>query len=92
MDFIMICTYEEEGKNPELLYLFIGDGAAKTRRLLGAHPNARFDEDFVISAEGMADIAAGKLATGQTEDIAYFEPFYLKDFIAKKSVVHGLRD
>ena len=71
---------------------FIGDGAAKTRRLLGAHPNARFDEDFVISAEGMADIAAGKLATGQTEDIAYFEPFYLKDFIAKKSVVHGLRD
>ena len=70
---------------------FIGDGAAKTQPLLAHHPNARFDESFRISAEGMADIAERRLAAGQTEDIAYFEPFYLKDFVAKKSVVHGLR-
>ena len=71
--------------------VFIGDGAAKCREVLGGHPNARFDTDFRPSAEGMADIAAAKLARGEQEDVAYFEPFYLKDFVAKKSVVHGLR-
>lgn len=71
---------------------FIGDGAAKTRPILGSHPNARFDKAFTLSAEGMADTAERKLAAGKVEDIAYFEPFYLKDFVAKKSVVHGLRD
>lgn len=71
---------------------FIGDGAAKTRPLLGNHPNARFDDSFRLSAEGMIDLAAQRLAEGKTEDVAYFEPFYLKDFVAKKSVVHGLRD
>lgn len=71
---------------------FIGDGAAKTRPLLGNHPNARFDDSFRLSAEGMIDLAAQHLAEGKTEDVAYFEPFYLKDFVAKKSVVHGLRD
>lgn len=71
---------------------FIGDGAAKTRPLLGNHPNARFDDSFRLSAEGMIDLAAQRLTEGKTEDVAYFEPFYLKDFVAKKSVVHGLRD
>lgn len=70
---------------------FIGDGADKTRDILGVHPNARFDTLFRPSAEGMALTAAGKLERGDTEDVAYFEPFYLKDFVAKKSVVHGLR-
>ena len=71
--------------------MFIGDGAAKTRGILGVHPNARYDESFRISAEGMLPLAERKLANGETEDVAYFEPFYLKDFVAKKSVVHGLR-
>lgn len=71
--------------------MFIGDGAEKTRELLGTHPNARYDSDFRLSAEGMVDIAVQKLTVGQIEDVAYFEPFYLKDFVAKKSVVHGLR-
>ena len=70
---------------------FIGDGAAKTQPILGTHPNARFDPSFRISAEGMLPLAEERLAAGQTEDVAYFEPFYLKDFVAKKSVVHGLR-
>ena len=70
---------------------FIGDGTAKSRPLLAAHPNARFDEDFRPSAEGLLPTAIAKMAAGKTEDVAYFEPFYLKDFIAKKSVVHGLR-
>lgn len=71
--------------------VFVGDGAEKTRPILGNHPNALYDSQFKISAAGMAQIAEHKLAEGQTEDIAYFEPFYLKDFVAKKSTVHGLR-
>lgn len=73
------------------LVTFIGDGAAKSREVLGVHPNARFDVDFRPSAEGMLQLAEEKLARGEKEDVAYFEPFYLKDFVAKKSVVHGLR-
>lgn len=69
----------------------IGDGAEKTRSVLGVHPNARYDADFRLSAEGMLSMAEEKLQRGDTEDVAYFKPFYLKDFVAKKSVVHGLR-
>ena len=72
--------------------VFIGDGAAKTRPLLSTNPNAIYDDDFQISASGMLNEAQRKLAAGEKEDTAYFEPFYLKDFVAKKSVVHGLRD
>ena len=70
---------------------FIGDGAAKCFPLLSSHPNARLDETFSISARGLLPVALRKLAAGKTEDVAYFEPFYLKDFVAKKSVVRGLR-
>lgn len=70
---------------------FIGDGAQKTRPLLAQHPNVCYDDRFQIDASGMATIALQKLQKGEQEDVAYFEPFYLKDFVAKKSVVHGLR-
>lgn len=70
---------------------FIGDGASKTMPILSSHPNARYAPNFRISAAGMATTAFQKLQDGAVEDVAYFEPFYLKDFVAKKSVVHGLR-
>ena len=70
---------------------FIGDGAEKTREILSTHPNARYDTQFRLSAEGLAETAEQKLKNGEIEDVAYFVPFYLKDFVAKKSVVHGLR-
>ena len=72
--------------------MFIGDGADKTRDILGIHPNARYDTSFRIDAEGMTDIVLQRLQHGITDDVAYYEPFYLKNFVAKKSVVHGLRD
>ena len=70
---------------------FIGDGAEKTKEILGNHPNALYDSSFRVSAEGMIELSEAKLKRNETEDVAYFEPFYLKDFVAKKSVVHGLR-
>lgn len=70
--------------------VFCGDGAEKTRSILGIHPNARYAVEFQISAAGLLPIALQKLAANQIEDVAYFEPYYLKDFVAKRSVVRGL--
>lgn len=70
---------------------FIGDGAEKTRPLLGIHPNARYAPEFKVSAAGLLPASLAKLKEGKYEDVAYFEPFYLKDFVAKKSVVRGLK-
>ena len=69
---------------------FVGDGAPTCFPLLSKHPNARLDSSFSISARGLLPVALRKLQGGQTEDVAYFEPYYLKDFVAKKSVVRGL--
>lgn len=69
---------------------FVGDGAAKTRDILGVSPQARF-LDFTITAEGMIPLAISRLDNQQVEDVAYFEPFYLKDFVAAKPVVKGLQ-
>ena len=72
--------------------LFMGDGAAKCKEILAkASPNAIFREEFLGSATYMAALAEEKLKAGEFEDTAYFEPFYLKDFVAGISHVKGLR-
>lgn len=70
---------------------FFGDGAAKTQPLLDVHPNARYDLSQPMTAVALWSAASRQLRQGREEDVAYYEPFYLKDFIAKKSVVRGLR-
>ena len=69
----------------------LSDGAAKTKPVLGAHANALFDLDFRVSAAYMLPLAESLLKEGRVEDVAYYEPFYLKDFVAKKAEVRGLR-
>jgi tRNA threonylcarbamoyladenosine biosynthesis protein TsaB len=67
--------------------LFFGDGAAKCSEVLGANPNARIIPDFHNSACHLTKKATVKFKNKDFEDTAYFEPYYLKDFIAgKKSV------
>lgn len=67
--------------------IFFGDGAAKCREVLGNNPNARIIESFVNSSRYLSKQAAEKYLENDFEDVAYFEPYYLKDFIAgKKSV------
>jgi len=61
--------------------LFFGDGAEKCRPVLSAGPNALFDTGFINSASHLTQKAAEKYAAGKFEDVAYFEPFYLKDFL-----------
>ena len=63
--------------------VFFGDGALKCRELI-THPHAWFVEGIVPSAQHMARLSEEKYQAGEFEDVAYFEPFYLKDFIATK--------
>lgn len=61
--------------------VFYGDGAEKCRETL-THPNARIVNSFVNSATHLTGQAIAKLNAIEFEDVAYFEPYYLKDFIA----------
>jgi tRNA threonylcarbamoyladenosine biosynthesis protein TsaB len=76
------------GKNK---MIFAGDGALKCRPLLDKHPNAVFSEDFQTSAKFMIPLSEEKFSQKRFEDLAYFEPYYLKDFIAGKPRVKGLK-
>jgi len=72
--------------------VFMGDGAAKCKEILTkASINTVFREDILASATYMAPLAEEKLKAGEFEDTAYFEPFYLKDFVAGIPHVKGLR-
>jgi tRNA threonylcarbamoyladenosine biosynthesis protein TsaB len=71
--------------------VFAGDGAEKCKPFLGLHPNARFIDDFFPSARFMMKLAEQKFQERKFENVAYFEPFYLKDFIPGISRVKGLR-
>jgi tRNA threonylcarbamoyladenosine biosynthesis protein TsaB len=62
--------------------IFFGDGADKCKETLAHQPNAVFAMEFANSAQDSLVPALTKLHLQQFEDIAYFEPYYLKDFIA----------
>jgi tRNA threonylcarbamoyladenosine biosynthesis protein TsaB len=70
--------------------VFAGDGAEKCKPMLGLQPNARFMDDFFPSAAFMVRLAEKKFHAGDFENVAYFEPFYLKDFIPGVPRVKGL--
>ena len=70
--------YLEQGK-----VYFIGNGVEKTKTLIN-HPNAIFIEAKLPSANDMSLLADTKYKKNDIEDVAYFEPYYLKDFVALK--------
>lgn len=81
---------------------FFGNGAAKCMDVIRNSGSAQADPRIVANAhllEGiepqarwMQPLAERRLLDGQTEDVAYYEPFYLKDFVAKqpKDLLHQL--
>lgn len=74
----------EELKDKKVL--FVGDGALKAKEILQL-PNAEFNTDIYPSAQYLIKKTLEKIKKDDFEDIAYFEPFYLKDFhgVKKKS-------
>ena len=80
-DVVTSETYQEWlDKGP---VYFFGNGAAKCMDVIN-HPNARLIEDVEPLAKWMMPLAERRFLNGQFEDVAYFEPFYLKDFVAKQ--------
>lgn len=61
--------------------LFFGNGAEKCREKI-VHPNALFKGPAKTTARFMQNLAENKYNKKEFEDVAYFEPFYLKDFVA----------
>ncbi|PIF43828.1 tRNA threonylcarbamoyladenosine biosynthesis protein TsaB [Chryseobacterium sp. 52] len=70
-------TSFEEFKDKKVI--FVGDGAKKARDILEL-PNADFKDDIYPSTQYLIKKTLEKLSQKEFEDIAYFEPFYLKDF------------
>lgn len=73
--------------------VFFGNGAEKCREMI-THPNAFFVEGIETSAEYMVPLSEDSFHQKKFEDLAYFEPFYLKDFIAtipKNKIIPGER-
>ncbi|MEI6123577.1 MAG: tRNA (adenosine(37)-N6)-threonylcarbamoyltransferase complex dimerization subunit type 1 TsaB [Bacteroidota bacterium] len=70
--------------------LLLGDGAEKCRELFDAQPKIELLTDFNMSARYMIEPGLKKFENQTFENVAYFEPFYLKDFVAGKANVKGL--
>ena len=70
-------TYLDKG-----IVYFFGDGAGKCMSEIN-HPNARYIKDILPLAKNMFPLAEKRFAEEKFEDVAYFVPFYLKDFVAK---------
>jgi len=75
-------SFVEYIKNNEV-YLF-GDGAEKCKSILN-NDHFTFINDKFPSANEMSKLSFDKYKKNDIEDVAYFEPFYLKEFIALKS-------
>ena len=64
---------------------FFGDGAMKCKEMI-LHENAVFHDNFHPSAEFMGLISNEHFKNKVFEDLAYFEPFYLKDFVTTTAI------
>ena len=61
--------------------VFFGNGAVKCKETIQS-TNAQFVDNIFCSAKNMFDLSYQAYKNKQFEDVAYFEPFYLKDFVA----------
>jgi len=80
-------SFDEELKSNTIY--FFGDGADKCKEVL-TPKGMRFIDQVHPSTRSMAALSSMRFNGGQFEDLAYFEPYYLKDFIAGKPKVKGL--
>ncbi len=81
-------TFTPLAQNHQIV--FCGNGVEKCTPILRQYEHAILDST-PISARNMADLSAKKFSQKQFEDIAYFEPFYLKEYVAAKPHVKGLQ-
>jgi len=63
--------------------IFFGDGSLKCKEII-IHKNAKFIKGINPSSKNLGILAKAKFENKDFEDVAYFEPYYLKDFVAGK--------
>ena len=63
--------------------VFFGDGSLKIQEII-KHKKATFVSDFHPSAKFIGDLSYEKFRNSDFVDVAYFEPYYLKDFVGGK--------
>ena len=85
---IITSTYFEN--YPDHQIILFGDGAPKFSELFHDNPLITILKDNLFSAAYLAPIAEERFKNKQFENLAYFEPFYFKQFIAGKPRVKGL--
>lgn len=64
--------------------VFFGDGMPKCQQILNTIEQVQFIPDIIPSSNNMSTLAYDKFKNNSFEDVAYFEPFYLKDFFILK--------
>jgi len=79
-DILDVNSYKDELKQK---VIFFGDGSDKAKKTI-KNKNASFVANFHPSASFVGMLSYQKFLDSDFEDIAYFEPFYLKDFVAGK--------
>jgi len=87
-DIIIESSFDEYIKDQQLI--LFGNGAAKCKQLFSSKPGIIINDSFQLSSRFMIPLALDLFKRGEFENVAYFEPFYLKDFIAGKPTVKGL--
>ena len=65
---------------------FFGDGASKITHTFFKQTNAIIIDGFINSAADMTASAYSKFLNNEFEDVAYFEPLYLKEFVVLKKI------
>ena len=81
-DIVTAETYKEY-LDAHPIYFF-GNGAGKCMETI-SHPNAHLIKGIEPLAKWMQPLAERRFLNEQFEDVAYYVPFYLKDFVAKKA-------
>lgn len=84
-DFINTTFSKLKKTKNEYEFYFFGNGALKCNETFLNEPNVYFIDNIITSASNMAILSEKAFKQSKFEDIAYFEPFYLKDFVAGKS-------
>ncbi len=69
---------------PNQSRIFFGDGAAKTATVFKDYLNVKIVTDFKHSSRGLVTLALQSFKNNQFENLAYFEPYYLKEFLDNK--------
>lgn len=69
---------------------YFGDGAAKCAKVF-TRPNWHYIPDIVPEAKYVGTLAESGKEKVESTDLAYYEPFYLKEFVAAQSHVKGLK-